>query len=175
MPDDIQLLLTLAAGTSILLFGRRLFWLYVGIVGFLIGYEAALTYLASEPYWLHLLVGVSVGLVGALISILVQYVAIAIGGFMGGAYLASKFLQYATMLDLEGWKSLIVGVAGILGVVMLLISFDTILVLLSALTGAALLVSILDLEPFLRLGVFVALAITGILFQLTVLTSGRRK
>src|SRR5213082_3173803 len=97
-------------GIVILLFGRKLFWLCVAAVGFAAGVEIA-PHLVNEPSPLLLLtVAIVLGLIGALLALFLQKVAIAVFGFLaggklGGAIAAAFFVhyvQYSTVIFVVG-------------------------------------------------------------------------
>ena len=56
-------------GAVLLLVGRRLFWLFVGGVGFLVGFNFAGQALQEQPQWVIFSVAIGVGLVAAIFSI----------------------------------------------------------------------------------------------------------
>src|SRR5438132_12657733 len=75
-------------GAVILFFGRKLFWLCVAAVGFAAGVEIA-PHLVHEPSpLLALAVALVLGLIGALLALFLQKVAIAVLGFLAGGKLA---------------------------------------------------------------------------------------
>src|SRR6202040_2527735 len=75
-------------GAVILLFGRKLFWLFVAAVGFAAGVEFA-PHLIHEPSpLLALTLALVLGFVGALLAIFLQKIAIAVAGFLAGGKLA---------------------------------------------------------------------------------------
>src|SRR5207247_9214422 len=86
-------------GIVILLFGRKLFWLCVAAVGFVAGVELA-PHLVNEPSaLLQLTVAIVLGLIGALLALFLQKVAIAVfgllvGGKLAGAIPAGFFVHY---------------------------------------------------------------------------------
>src|SRR5438876_10496131 len=76
-------------GVVILFFGRRLFWLCVAAVGFAVGVEIA-PLLVNEPSsLLALLIALAFGILGALLALFLQKVAIAVLGFLAGGKLAT--------------------------------------------------------------------------------------
>src|SRR5438874_9528003 len=87
-------------GIVILLFGRKLFWLCVAAVGFAAGVEIA-PHLVNEPSpLLALTVALVLGLIGALLALFLQKIAIAVLGFLAGGKLAGAiaaafFVHYA--------------------------------------------------------------------------------
>src|SRR5258707_6700681 len=75
-------------GVVILLFGRRLFWLCVAAVGFAAGVEFA-PHFVHEPSTLVLLtVAILLGVIGALLALFLQKIAIAVAGFLAGGKIA---------------------------------------------------------------------------------------
>src|SRR5438046_9773578 len=75
-------------GIVILLFGRKLFWLCVAAIGFAAGAEIA-PHLVNEPSpLLALTVALVLGLIGALLALFLQNIAISVLGFIAGGNLA---------------------------------------------------------------------------------------
>jgi hypothetical protein len=163
------LVLTVIAGFAILLFGRQLFWLFVGVVGFLVAFELATEFLAGQPEWVILLIAIVAGIVGALLSIFVQYGVVAVAGFFAGALAAQSLLQATTTARPEWalWLALIIG--GLLGALLVLVVFDWALIVLSSVTGASMLVQSITLPGTLEVVVFIALLIVGIVFQIAMM------
>jgi hypothetical protein len=151
-------------GIVILFFGRKLFWLCVAAVGFAAGVEIA-PHLVHEPSsLLALTVAIVLGIIGALLALFLQKVAIAVLGFLAGGKLAgaiaSAFLvhygQYSTVIFLVG---------GVLGAILLLVLFDWALIVVSSLIGAHLIQSAVVLPATGSTIVFLGLAVVGILVQ----------
>src|SRR5580692_6917393 len=71
----------IVVGILLLFLGRKLFWLFVAAIGFVVGAEVAATMFPHQSEWV-LIFGVVLGLIGALVAILVQKVAIGVGGFL---------------------------------------------------------------------------------------------
>jgi hypothetical protein len=153
-------------GAVILFFGRRVFWLCVAAVGFAAGVEIA-PHLVQEPSpLLALTVALALGLIGALLALFLQKIAIAVLGFLAGGKLAGAiasafFVQYAEH------STIIFVVGGIIGAVLLLTLFDWALIIVSSLIGAHLIVyqSAIGLPQSGSIIVFIGLAVIGILVQ----------
>ena len=150
-----EMLSHLVVGAILLFFGRRVFWLFVGAVGFLSGFELAEQLFGVEPGWTAVVVGLLVGGAAAMLAMFFQLVAAGIAGFGVGFYAA---------LELAGpgapaWLAALCGAAGSLLAVVL---FGWALVVLSALAGAAALLDPFDLASGARLIGFVVLAGVGI-------------
>jgi hypothetical protein len=59
-------LFTMVLGLILLVLGRNLFWLFVAVVGFLLGVEFTGVILTDYPKWAVLLIGLGTGLLGWL-------------------------------------------------------------------------------------------------------------
>ena len=157
----------LIAGSLLLVVGRRLFWLFVGVVGFLVAYRLAGAYLGGEGAgWVA---AIAAGVLGALAAVFLQKLALTVAGLAAGAI---GFIWISEQLGWSPGLPTLVGalVAGLIGAALVRWLFELGLVALSALVGAALVVEGLGLdEP--RGMVFVALAVIGAMVQL----AGRRR
>jgi hypothetical protein len=155
-------------GAVILFFGRKLFWLCVAAVGFAAGVEIA-PHLVQEPSpLLALTVALVLGLIGVLLALFLQKIAIAVLGFLAGGKLAGAiaaafFVQYAEH------STIIFVIGGIIGAVLLLVLFDWALIVVSSLVGAHLIQSSIVLPPSGSTIVFIGLAVLGVLVQATFL------
>jgi Domain of unknown function (DUF4203) len=159
-------------GVVILFFGRKLFWLCVAAIGFAAGMEIA-PHLVNEPSpLLALTVALVLGLIGALLALFLQKIAIAVLGFLAGGKLAGAiaaafFVQYAQ------YSTVIFVVGGIIGAILLLVLFDWALIVVSSLIGAHLIQSTIALPPSGSTIVFIGLVVLGILVQATSLRRSR--
>ena len=81
-------IISVIVGAAILLFGRKLFWLFVAALGFAVGVEIAAYFMREPPAWLTLIVALGCGVAGALLAILLQKLAIAVAGFIAGGRIA---------------------------------------------------------------------------------------
>ena len=159
-------LLFLLVGLLLLLLGRRLFWLFVAAAGFLIGIRIAPIVLPHQAELFILLVGVVLGIAGALLAVFVQKIAVALGGFAAGAYLAATLAgpllgdagRYPTT-----WLCFLIG--GILGAVLMIVFFNWALVIFSSLQGAHLIIRGLPAPQHHSSILFVVLAVIGIAVQ----------
>src|SRR5690349_11228256 len=82
----------LVVGALLLLVGRRLFWLLVGIAGFLFAWSLSYQYFHLREPGAQLLLAVVAGLVGVALAVFAQKLAIAFAGFVAGAYVVAAFL-----------------------------------------------------------------------------------
>jgi len=86
----ISAFLTLALGILLLLFGRRAFWIFVAVVGFIAGLTFATMFLHGQPELVILLIAIVAGVIGAVLAIMLEWLAILIAGFLAGGYLATS-------------------------------------------------------------------------------------
>jgi hypothetical protein len=135
-------ILRILIGTSMLFFGRRLFWLFVGAAGFIFGIHAARLLLQGGPEWAAIALALAAGLIGALLAIFLQRFAVAVAGFALGGYVLPGLLGQL------GWGSghsywILFFIGGIAGLLLVSVLFDWALIILSSVSGA-----ILIIEPF---------------------------
>src|SRR6266849_1502717 len=110
-------------GAVILLFGRKLFWLCVAAVGFATGVELA-PHLAHEPSpLLALAITLVLALIGALLELFLQKVAIAVLGFLAGGKLAGA-IAAAFLIHYGEHSTIVFLVGGVVGAILLLVLFD---------------------------------------------------
>lgn len=151
-------------GIVILFFGRKLFWLCVAAIGFAAGVEIA-PHLVHEPSpLLALTVALVLGLIGALLALFLQKIAIAVLGFLAGGKLAGAiaaafFVQYAQH------STVVFVIGGIVGAILLLVLFDWALIVVSSLIGAHLIQGAIVLPASGSTIVFIGLVVLGILVQ----------
>ena len=158
----MQAWIDVVAGAVLLLVGRKLYWLFVAIAGFYVGFEVARAVSVGPPQWVIWLVAAVAGVIGALVAMLFQRLAFALGGFYAGAYLglvgAERFLP-----SLAGPVIIIVG--GVLGAIAAALLMDWAIIVLSSMVGAALIVSYLNLGQLGNLLAYAGLLAIGIVVQ----------
>jgi hypothetical protein len=154
--------LLIVLGLIMLVFGRKLFWLFVAIVGFLVGMEFTNLLLVNQPLGVQLLGGLAAGLLGALLAIFVQRVALILAGFFAGAYLA---LLLVHPLGIAGASLFLAVAGGVIGAIVAALLMDWAIIVLSCLVGAGAIVSRLGLRDVNTAIVFLVLVIIGILVQ----------
>ena len=151
-------------GVVILFFGRKLFWLCVAAVGFAVGVKIAPLLVNESASLLALLIALIFGVLGALLALFLQKIAIAVLGFLAGGKLATAiaaafFVQYAQ------YSTIIFVIGGIIGAILLLALFGWALIVVSSFIGAYLIQSAIVLPPTGSTLVFIGLAIVGIFMQ----------
>ena len=160
-------------GAILLLVGRKFFWFFVGAVGFIAGVALVPLFLPGQPEWLFLLIALFAGLVGALIAVFLQGLAIWIGGFLAGGYLTLSFLNYLNLqIGSLAWVPFVLG--GIIGAALVIVLFDWALIILSSLPGASLVVQNIQFTGYTATWVFFVLLIVGIAVQAAQLATKHR-
>ena len=166
---------TLGLGAALLLFGRRLYSLLLGAVGFGAGLWAATTPpvqsldFAASPE-ARLLIALVLGVVAASLTFVVQRVALIAGGIGAGGF-GGLWIAGAMGGGPEGWTwALPIGGAAIGGLLLPRL-FKTALMLLSVWVGAALLVQSLPVHGPMAALLALGLMMVGVLVQ----TRGRRR
>jgi hypothetical protein len=163
MLNGINLLL----GSALLVAGRKLFWLFVAVLGFIVGLQVTQQFFHG-PELLSIIVGVIVGIIFALLAIFLETIAIGIAGFLAGGFV---FGTLANMLGVSGgavyWVVYIVG--GVLGVALVMLLFDWALIALTSLVGASLIVQSWPAAPISGGLLFFVLFLVGVIIQASVL------
>lgn len=149
-------------GLVLLFLGRRLFWAFVAIAGFLVAMQYANAAFADQTEVVRMLIAIGAGVVGALIAVVLNRFGFAIGGFYAGGYLA---LSIANAAGSNGNLFVWFVVGGAIGAVTAALLMDWAIIALSALVGAGAIVEVAGLTPPVSLILFVVLAFVGMLVQ----------
>ena len=154
--------LALILGALLLVAGRRLFWMLIGVAGFLAGMWLADLIFQPQSEAVRWGIGILAGLIGIGLSKLFQRMAVGMAGFFLGGSAAVEVFG----LDLSGGepKALIFFViAGVLGAILAGWLFEVALIVFSSYLGAMLVIDALGLpETAIMLGV---LFTAGVLVQ----------
>jgi hypothetical protein len=151
-------------GVVILFFGRRVFWLCVAAIGFAVGVEIAPLLVNEASSLLALVIALVFGLLGALLALFLQKVAIALLGFLAGGKLATA-IAASFFVHYSQYSTIIFVVGGVIGAILLLAVFGWALIVVSSFIGAYLIQSAIVLPPTGSTLVFIGLAILGIFVQ----------
>ena len=89
--------LKILIGIALLLLGRKLFWLFVAGIGFVVAMDLVLRLFAGPQAGgvalIALIVGLIAGVVCALLAIFLQQAAVGIVGFLAGGYVVLSLLN----------------------------------------------------------------------------------
>lgn len=163
-PDIPLAIITVILGLTALTSGRRLFWLFVGVIGFAVGFQYAPLLFDVQSRALLLVLALVLGIGGALLAVFFQKFAVSLAGFAAGGYIAMHLLE---LFELGSgplpWLPYAIG--GVIGAILMVAVFDWALIFISSLAGASMIVHALSLSPFAESLLFFVLAIFGILLQ----------
>lgn len=155
-------------GLVLVFAGRRLFWLFVGTVGFFFVFSLTIDQW-QDPRW-ALAAAIGFGILGALVAVFLQKIAIILAGLVVGAW-ASLWLLELYEVDPGTLQWFIVAVSSILAGILASWLFEIALIVLSSAAGAVLLADVGNLDPNPSLAVFVVVTLLGIAIQ----SAGRKK
>lgn len=158
-------LLTLAAAVALLAAGRRLYWLAVGVVGFVIGFQLATRLIVASSPWLALMAAVLVGAVASAVAVFFQKLAVAAAGLIIGAFAAHWWLSGLGWGD-RWWIWPVSAVVGFGAAYLTRAIFEAALAVLSSALGAVLALEALRRPPEQAALLFVPLVIAGAVTQL---------
>jgi hypothetical protein len=151
-------------GFALLFAGRRLFWLFVGAVGFVVGFALATQFLQSQSDLLKLAIALGVGFLCAVLAGFLQHLAIAVAGFVAGGYGLIVLLDMLGLkLGFPTWAPFLLG--GIIGTILIAVLFEWALIILSSLIGAELVLQAIPLEQAIAVLVFAVLFFIGVAVQ----------
>lgn len=160
-------ILSLILGISLLFFGRRLFWLFVGVAGFIAGLTFAPQLISSQSEIVILFIAIIVGIIGAFLAIFLEGLAILIAGFLAGGYLMTSLaVSLGASVSADSSINYIIG--GIIGLVLVALLFDWAIIILSALLGAEIIMPFLHVNESIHWVVFIVIIVIGIAVQVGV-------
>jgi hypothetical protein len=151
-------------GLALLTTGRKLYWLFVGVVGFVLGITLSKLFFPTESELALVAIALVAGVLGAVLAFFLQRLAVGVAGFAAGGYLLEGALE-TLEIGIPEWIVFLIG--GIVGVVLVVALFDWALIILSSLMGASMLANIIPSEGWLLTLIFVGLSIAGIGMQVT--------
>lgn len=165
-------ILNVILGTLLLFAGLKLFWFFIGILGFILGFNLIQLFLPAHADWIVFTISLLAGIMGAFLAIFFKKIAIIlVGSFIGSYLLFTAYLNFFENNEILIWVVLIAG--AILGGMIFTLFFDWVLIIFSALLGAAMITGIFNLEPGINMLVFFALFITGLISQVILLKRSR--
>lgn len=173
----LQFILALVLSAIVLLFGLRLFWLYVGIVGFALGFVLGGVVAGEAATWVHVVVGLGLGVVLCFLAILLQKPAASVAGFiaLGGTAVALLDLW----LSLPTWAAWLIFVGvGVLGAIAAWKLFSPAVIVITSMSGAAGITNALESRlgwgDYVFLGIWVGLLLIGLVFQFSTRSRDRQ-
>jgi len=152
-------------GIALLTIGRRLFWVFFGAVGFIMGRSLAQQLLIGQPAWTVIFIALATGVVGLIFGLYAQRFAVGVAGFLMGHY-ALASLGFTMGFYGTGWIWLTLIGGGIIGTTLAHVSLDFAFIFLTSAAGAKLIEQTIDLKPPLNFALFAVLFAVGVTFQL---------
>jgi hypothetical protein len=170
MMASLASIFALSTGLVTLFFGRKMFWVFIGAAGFILGLNVAPPILALLPdalaplEWLFML---AIALLVGGLSIVLQRIASVVAGGLLIGMLAFLVAGSYELGEVAQWIAAVA--CGVAGAFLLYFMFDWTLIIVSALVGAV--VSLLGVRAFaempeaVHLWGFVILAVMGAWYQ----------
>ena len=161
-------------GAILLVAGRKLYWLFSAVVGMVAGLYLGGVVLDAQSQGWQIAFAVIGAVLGALLAVGLQKLAIGLAGFVAGGY-GAVYLWGAIGLPEGGveWLPFIIG--GLLGSGLVVLVFEYGLIALSAWAGATLISQQLEIDGGIGVAVFAALLIAGAVIQMVSLVAERRR
>jgi hypothetical protein len=156
-------------GLLLLVLGRRLFWIFVGALGFVAGLQLAQLYFGLQPVWMVWLIALLGGIFGTLLAVFFQTLALGLAGFAAGSTIAAYFA------NLTGCTSVLIiaFIGGIVGLILLYTIFDWALIGLSSIVGSTLLIQAWPISSGVRPILLTTLIAVGFVIQAAQLVKQR--
>ncbi len=175
---NLESLVLLGVGITMLFFGRRFFFLVIGLAGFLLGYRLTGLFFQGTEEIVLLLIGVLTGFIFSFLSTRFFRFVVSLSAFVLMGIVAQVIAESLGM-DVSGWSNVIVFlVGGLVGLGLEAFVFDVGIIVITALAGSLLAVTglgrmfpELQASAYLQLLAFI-LAGLGIFFQLRTRPSG---
>jgi hypothetical protein len=156
-------------GIALLLLGRKLFWLFVAAIGFVVAMDLVVRLFPGPATGgvnpVALVVGLVAGVIGALLAIFLQRGAVSVAGFLAGGYIVLSLLDILGLGETTALAWVLTFVGAIIGLVLGLVLLEWALIVLSSLSGASLIAQSIDLSRPLTVLVFVVALVVGIVVQ----------
>lgn len=151
-------------GLAVLTMGRRLYWLFLGGIGFVFGYDIAKQIIHGQPPTVIFVIALCAGVAGALLAFIFQKFAVLFGGFLAGGYLFVELMkELGTGSGHSYWLLFILG--GVIGALFMKVLFSWALIVLSSFMGAVLILRAFHIGTRLPGLLFVLFFLLGIAVQ----------
>lgn len=151
-------------GIILLTMGRRLYWLFLGGIGFVFGFDLAERLVHGQPHNVILIIALFAGVAGAVLAVFLQKFAIIAGGFFAGGYLLVALLkELGTTTGHYYWLFFLIG--GVLGALLMRILFGWTLIVFSSVMGSVLILETVHFAPGVKKLLFILLAAFGVAVQ----------
>jgi uncharacterized membrane protein YhaH (DUF805 family) len=163
----------LFTGSALVLFGRKLYWLVVGLLGFIGGMMLVNKLFEGMSGTTQMLIALGIGVIGGALTLLIQKVALSVAGFAAGGYIALSVIRLLD-INLGSWSWVLIVVFGLLGILLVTRIFGWALTLLSSLCGAMIIVQVIHLKGVAAMTAAGAIFLFGVLVQSAILRKGKK-
>jgi MFS family permease len=161
-------------GVILLIAGRKLYWFFCAVAGMVVGIYLAGVVLDAESMGWQIAFAAIGAILGAILAVGLQKLAIGIVGFIAGGY-GATFLWQTIGLP-EGRIELLPFIlGGILAAILVAVAFEYGLIALTSWAGATLISRELELTSWVGAAVFFGLIVAGVVIQAVSLVSDRKK
>jgi hypothetical protein len=157
-------LLYLAAGILLLFFGRKALWMFVAIVGFLLGMKFAPNLLPDQTQSVILTISIIAGLVGALLAVLLQKFAVGLAGMVAGGYIVYYLLQ-TNLISVGQYQWMLILAGALIGALLAGSLFDWAMLFITSACGAVLITQGLNINSSYSILFIFGLTVVGIIAQ----------
>jgi len=144
--------------------GRRLYWLFLGGIGFVFGYDIAKQIIHGQPQTVFFVIALCAGVVGAMLAVIFQKFAVLLGGFLAGGYLFVELMkELGAGSGHSYWLLFILG--GVIGAMLMKVLFSWALIVLSSFMGSVLILRAFHFGTRLPGLIFILIFLLGIAVQ----------
>jgi len=163
----IAALILLVLGILTLFYGRKLFWVFAALVGFIFGLIIASQLTPNVTDFIRIMIAIGIGAICGLVAVYVEKLMIIIIGFLGFGILGYLLIGLFDFSPLVNW--IVFLVTGCLGAIYITRYIKWIIIIISALIGA--MMASMGIGKFIQMNflvdliIFVALLVAGIFFQ----------
>lgn len=157
-------IIQLGIGGLLLVTGKKLYWLVVGLCGAVAGLFVSEFFFHPEGLAARILVAVGIGAAFAVLALVLQRIMISIAGFIAGGYLGITLMDTLQLVEPNwNWVAFLLG--GLIGLLVVQMLFDLSLVIISSFAGATVILKAIGLEGPNGLIVLLVLILAGIVIQ----------
>jgi hypothetical protein len=159
-------ILIMSFGVVAILNGQRLYWVFVGIGGAVLGLILTGWLIPTQPEWVHIVVMLIFGLLAAFFARFDKKIAVRAAAFILGGFIL-HFLLADTGLIVAGTTADFVAIVtgGIIGIALELFYGASAMIVISCFCGAALVTMPIQASYAFQAALFSGLAAVGMLLQ----------
>jgi hypothetical protein len=159
-----MVILEILLGIALLVAGHRLFWLFVGAMGFILGLFLATLVLKGQPEWVIIVASIVLGLIGAGLARAFQQLMVVLAGFVAGGYIISSLIAMFHF-NIPVNQQILFVLCGLIGAALVTSLFDWAVIVLSSISGATLVANNLSLGQQSTAILVLVLMLIGIAIQ----------